>query len=68
MINRSDGEDRAIRRVCGELRLPVLMTIPFDRDIASVQNSGGLISRDHEGWRSRFTALFSDACGVGGAA
>ena len=44
------------------------MTIPFDREIAAVQNRGGLISREHEGWSSRFSALFSDTCGMGGAA
>jgi len=68
VINRSDGEDRAIRRVCRELGLPVLMAIPFDREIAAVQNRGGLIAREHEGWSSRFSALFSDTCGIGGAA
>ena len=40
VINRSDGDDRAIRRVCRELGLPVLMAIPFDREIAAVQNRG----------------------------
>jgi MinD superfamily P-loop ATPase len=68
VINRSDGEDRGIRQVCRELGLPVLMTIPFDREIAAVQNRGGLIAREHEGWSSRFSTLFNDTCGKGGAA
>ncbi len=68
MINRSDGDDRAIRQICRELGLPVLMTIPFDREIAAVQNRGGLIARERDGWSSRFSALFNDTCGMGGAA
>ncbi len=67
VINRSDGGDREIRNVCCELDLPVLMTIPFDREIAAIQNRGGLISREHEGWSSRFSTLFDDTCGMGGA-
>ncbi len=68
VINRSDGDDRGIRQICRELDLPVLMTIPFDRSIAAIQNRGGLIAREHEGWRSRFAALFDAACDLGGAA
>jgi MinD superfamily P-loop ATPase len=68
VINRSDGQDRAIREVCRELGLPVLMTIPFDRCIAAVQNRGGLIGREHDGWHSRFAALFEAVRSRGGAA
>lgn len=68
VINRSDGDDREIRKICRDLALPVLMTIPFDRAIAAIQNRGGLIAREHEGWRSRFATLFDAACDLGGAA
>jgi MinD superfamily P-loop ATPase len=68
VINRSDGADRPIHEVCRELALPVLMTIPFDRSIAMVQNRGGLLSREHDGWQSRFAALFDAAGALGGAA
>lgn len=68
VINRSDGDDRGIRQLCRDLSLPVLMTIPFDRSIAAIQNRGGLIAREHEGWQSRFATLFADVCGLGGGA
>ncbi len=68
VINRSDGEDGETRKACRELELPVLMTIPFDREIATVQNRGGLIAREHDGWHRRFSALFDDTCRMGGGA
>ncbi len=67
VINRSDGRDEAITEFCREQGLPVLMTIPFDRKIAAVQNTGGLISRDLPGWAERFIDLFgkvSERAGV----
>lgn len=67
VINRSDGDDREIRRVCRELNLHVLITVPFYRDIAAIQNRGGLISRERDGWSSRFSTLFEDTCSAGGA-
>ena len=67
VINRSDGEDAELRETCRELGLPVLMTIPFDREIATIQNRGGLLAHDHPAWQERFGALFDDivAMGVG---
>jgi MinD superfamily P-loop ATPase len=67
VINRSDGQDELIAAFCHEHGLPVLMTIPFSREIAAVQNRGGLISRDLPGWDERFAGLFgavSDLLGV----
>jgi len=40
------------------------MTIPFSREIAAVQNRGGLISRDLPGWEERFAGLFRAIPGV----
>ena len=59
VINRSDGEDRATIAFCRERGLPVLMTIPFSREIAAVQNRGGLICRDLPRWEERFAGLFA---------
>jgi MinD superfamily P-loop ATPase len=66
VINRSDGKDEAITEFCREQGLPILMTIPFDREIAAVQNTGGLISRDLPGWAVRFTDLFAKVSGLTG--
>lgn len=58
VINRSDGEDEEIVRFCSDHSIPILMTIPFDRQIAAVQNAGGLITRDLPEWKQRFAELF----------
>ncbi|MFA7199624.1 MAG: ATP-binding protein [Methanoculleus sp.] len=60
VINRSDGQDEATLEFCRERGLPVLMTIPFSREIAAVQNRGGLICRDLPGWEEQFAGLFSE--------
>jgi MinD superfamily P-loop ATPase len=60
VINRSDGEDAATIGFCREHGLPILMTIPFSREIAAVQNRGGLICRDLPGWEERFAGLFDE--------
>ena len=64
VINRSDGQDEETVAFCREHGLPVLMTIPFSREIAAVQNRGGLISRDLPGWEERFAGLFEAVPGV----
>ncbi|MDN7013654.1 ATPase [Methanoculleus sp. FWC-SCC3] len=58
VINRSDGRDEETLEFCRERGLPILMTIPFSREIAAVQNRGGLICRDLPGWEERFADLF----------
>ncbi|MDD3621735.1 MAG: ATP-binding protein [Methanofollis sp.] len=60
VINRSDGEDDAAVTFCQEHDLPVLMTIPFDREVAAVQNRGGLIARDLPRWEERFAELWDE--------
>jgi MinD superfamily P-loop ATPase len=66
VINRSDGRDDPIVSFCRDHDLPVLMTIPFKREIAAVQNRGGLISRDLPGWEERFAGLFRRASELAG--
>ncbi|WP_281768510.1 ATP-binding protein [Methanoculleus bourgensis] len=64
VINRSDGQDEATVAFCREHGLPVLMTIPFSREIAAVQNRGGLIAALLPGWEERFSGLFEAVPGV----
>ena len=64
VINRSDGQDEATVAFCREHGLPVLMTIPFSREIAAVQNRGGLIAALLPGWEERFAGLFEAVPGV----
>ncbi len=58
VINRSDGQDADVVAFCRHRSLPVLMTIPFDRNIAKVQNQGGLICRSDESWMELFLSLY----------
>jgi len=66
VINRSDGQDEATLGFCRERGLPILMTIPFSREIAAVQNRGGLICRDLPGWEEQFADLFSEIVKIAG--
>ncbi|MDD3857296.1 MAG: ATPase, partial [Methanoculleus sp.] len=64
VINRSDGKDAQTVAFCREHDLPILMTIPFSREIAAAQNRGRLICRDLPGWEERFAGLFRAIAGV----
>ncbi|KAF5087696.1 nucleotide-binding protein [Methanoculleus horonobensis] len=66
VINRSDGQDEETLAFCREHGLPVIMTIPFSREIAGIQNRGGLICRDLPGWEERFADLFEAAVKIAG--
>jgi MinD superfamily P-loop ATPase len=57
VINRSDGYDEKTHEFCALHELPVLMTIPFDRGIAAIQNRGDLISCSEPVWQDRFFDL-----------
>lgn len=57
VINRSDGRDVATLEFCRLHELPVLMTIPFTREIAAVQNRGDLICRVSPAWVEKFAEL-----------
>ena len=60
VINRSDGYDEPVRSFCNENDIPVLMTIPFDRGIATKQGRGILFSAGDPGWQEKFRTLGLD--------
>jgi len=66
VINRSDGYDTKTFEFSAQHELPVLMTIPFDRKIAAIQNRGDLICRSEPIWQERFTDLFARCLALGG--
>lgn len=57
VINRSDGRDEETIRFCIDHDLEILMTIPFDREIASIQSRGDILCRARPEWQKDFTAL-----------
>ncbi|MFH0968147.1 MAG: ATP-binding protein [Methanobacteriota archaeon] len=67
VINRSDNQDNAVEYYCKENNIPVLMRIPFDREIALQQGSGRIISREDPVWRERFAHLGSECLTLAGA-
>lgn len=61
IINRSDGKDEETLRFCEQQDLPILLTIPFSREIAAVQNRGDLLCRVYPEWQKEFLSVFSKA-------
>ncbi|MHC1629620.1 MAG: nucleotide-binding protein [Methanoculleaceae archaeon] len=66
VINRSDGEDALTVSFCEEAGLPILMTIPFDRRIAEIHNTGGIFSIEMPGWPEQFRRLYADIVALAG--
>ncbi len=66
VINRSDGQDQATLRFCTDHDLEVLLTIPFDRDIAAIQSRGDLLCRTRPEWQKVFADLYSRCCTLAG--
>ncbi len=66
VINRSDGEDAKTHAFCESQDLPVLMTIPFEREIATLQNRGTLIIRTSRIWEARFAELIARCHDIAG--
>ena len=58
VINRSDGKDDETLRFCTDNDLDILITIPFSRDIAAIQNRGDLLCRVRPEWQKDFYSLF----------
>jgi MinD superfamily P-loop ATPase len=66
VINRDGTDDDQVSGVCREHNIPVFMTIPFDREIARIQNSGELITRVQPEWKQEFRDLFGQMKGIAG--
>ena len=67
VINRSDNQDNAVEHFCNEHTIPVLMRIPFDREIALKQGSGRIISKEDPVWWKRFSQLGAECLTLAGA-
>ncbi len=67
VINRSDGKDQATLEFCTDHDLEVMMTIPFEREIAAIQSRGDLLCRVRPEWLNAFSALYGKCCALSGA-
>jgi MinD superfamily P-loop ATPase len=57
LVNRSDHGDDEVRRYCEREGIPILMEIPFDRELAQVCSRGGLAVEALPRYRELFSGL-----------
>ena len=60
VVNRADIGDDKVLAYAREERLPVLLTIPFERGIAEAYSRGETIIEALPQWRAKFLQLFAD--------
>lgn len=59
VINRSDIGDEGVREYAAEENIPVLLEIPFDRNIAEAYSIGKLIIEVQPEWADKFRDLYN---------
>lgn len=60
VINRCDIGDTSVEEYCIEEGIPVLMKIPYDREIAKLYSQGIPFVNEMPEWKDRFLRLFRD--------
>jgi MinD superfamily P-loop ATPase len=60
VINRADMGDDQVRAYAHNAGIPILMEIPFDRQIAESYSRGEMLVMTVPAWKARFRALFDD--------
>lgn len=60
IINRAGLGDLEVYEYLKQEQIPLLMSIPFDRNIASVYSTGKLLSNESESWENKFNQLFTN--------
>ncbi len=58
VINRANLGDDGVHQYAREKHLPILMEIPFSKDIAALYSRGHLIIEEMPEWKERFITLF----------
>ncbi len=64
VINRSDVGDGKVEEYCVNERIPVLMRIPFSRDIAVSYSEGTPIVKKDESFQDKFINLYLNIRGI----
>ncbi len=64
VINRSDIGDRAVWDYAGQTGIPILMELPFDRQIAECYSRGDLPALQIPSLKQRFVDLFDQICAL----
>jgi MinD superfamily P-loop ATPase len=60
VINRSDMGDDRVKQYAQEEGIPILMEIPFDRQIAEAYSRGDMVVEVMPEWKERFKTLYHD--------
>ena len=64
VINRADIGDGKVEEYCGKERIPILMKIPFNKEIAVSYSEGiPIVERDAE-YQDKFINLYLNICGI----
>lgn len=58
VVNRAGVGDRKVYDYCKEKKIPVLLEIPYKREIAELYSRGVPFSLEIQEWKARFKALF----------
>ena len=59
VINRADVGDEKVEGYCQKERIPILMRIPMDRELAMAYSRGIPIVVDKPQWKDKFMSLFN---------
>lgn len=60
LINRADLGNDDVHRYAKEVKLPILLEIPFDRGIAELYASGKILVAERPEWRETFCQLYKE--------
>jgi MinD superfamily P-loop ATPase len=66
VINRSTGQNEMIADFCTSTNIPILGTIPFDREIARLHGQGDILIQKRPDWGGFFRTLFDRCIGIYG--
>ncbi|MDD5079735.1 MAG: ATP-binding protein [Candidatus Omnitrophica bacterium] len=64
VINRSDIGDGKVEEYCNKESIPILMKIPFSREIAVSYSEGVPIVEKDESYQDKFINLYINICGI----
>lgn len=64
VINRSDIGDGSVENYCKEEDIPILMRIPFSKEIAVYYSSGVPIVEKDASFRDKFSGLYLNICRI----
>jgi len=57
VLNRAGVGDRKVEEYCREEKIPVLLTIPLDAEIARCYSRGITLVKDMPNWKEKFLGL-----------